>query len=86
MNSEIKADRIADARDTLCPGPFWELIKVYSSAKEDDVISLYSTEEYDIETKTDAPVWIDKTGNKLIGVFDREGYYEIMMRKTKKGR
>jgi TusA-related sulfurtransferase len=57
-----------------------ELIKAYKSSKTNDIISLYST---DSGTKKDAPAWINKSGNELIGIFDREGYYEIVMKKTK---
>lgn len=83
MNVEIKPDRIVDAREILCPGPFWELIKAYHAADSNEVISVYSSDEYDSETRIDAPVWINKSGNRLVGVFDRDGYYEIVMEKTR---
>lgn len=83
MESEVVPDKVVDARNILCPGPFWELIKAYHAADTNDVVSVYSTDEYDSETRTDAPVWINKSGNQLIGVFDREGFYEIRMRKTR---
>lgn len=83
MNAEIKSDRIVDARDVLCPGPFWELVKAYRYAYPQEIISVYSSDEYDSETRTDAPIWINKTGNKLIGIIDHDGYYEIKMEKTK---
>lgn len=79
-SGEIKPTKVVDARGSFCPGPLMELIKAYMSAKTDDVISLYST---DTGTKKDASAWINKSGNELIGVFDREGYYEIIMKKTK---
>ncbi|PYB67626.1 hypothetical protein DMB44_06965, partial [Thermoplasma sp. Kam2015] len=44
------------------------------------VISVYST---DAGTKKDAPAWIQKSGQELVGVFDRNGYYEIVMKKVK---
>lgn len=83
MDTEIKSDRIIDARNVLCPGPFWELIKAYRFAAPKDVISLYSTPEYDNDTRIDAPKWINKTGNRLIGVVDHDGFYEIIMEKTR---
>lgn len=86
MDGEIKPDRIVDARDILCPGPFWELMKTYHAAHPDETISLLATEALDSDTKKDAPYWINLTGNKLIGVYDRDGYYEIAMRKTNPGR
>ena len=64
----------------FCPGPLMELIKAYKEAKKGDVISVYST---DNGTKKDAPIWINKSGNELIGIFERDGYIEIVMRRTK---
>ncbi len=80
MEKQFTATKVVDARGTFCPGPLMELIKAYKSAKTNDIISLYST---DTGTKRDAAAWISKSGNELIGVFDREGYYEIVMKKTK---
>lgn len=80
MEPEVKPTKVIDARGSFCPGPLMELIKAYKNSKTDDVISLYST---DSGTKRDAAAWINKSGNELIGVFDREGYYEIVMKKTK---
>ncbi|MCL4420364.1 MAG: sulfurtransferase TusA family protein [Candidatus Thermoplasmatota archaeon] len=80
MENEIKPNKVVDARGSFCPGPLMEMIKAYKEAKVGDVISVYST---DTGTKKDAPAWINKSGNQLIGIFDRTGYYEIMMKKTK---
>lgn len=77
---DIKPDKVVDARGSFCPGPLMEMIKAYKEAKVGDVISVYST---DRGTKTDAPAWIKKSGNELIGIFDREGYFEIVMKKVK---
>ena len=78
--AEIKPKQVIDARGSFCPGPLMEMIKAYKQGKIGDVISVYSS---DSGTKKDAPEWIKKSGNELIGVFDRNGYFEIMMRKTK---
>lgn len=80
MAEEVKPTKVVDARGAFCPGPLMELIKTYKRAEVNDVISLYST---DTGTKKDAPAWIDKSGNELIGVYDRDGYYEIVMKKTR---
>ncbi len=77
---EVKPDHVIDARGSYCPGPLMELIKAYKQAKVGEVISVYST---DAGTKKDAPAWISKSGNELVGIFDRQGYYEIMMKKVK---
>ncbi len=80
MAEEIKPTKIIDARGSYCPGPLMELIKNYKQAKTGDIISLYSS---DSGTKTDAPAWIKKSGNELLGVYDRNGYFEIVLRKTR---
>ncbi len=77
---EVKPTKVIDARGSFCPGPLMELIKAYKQGKVGDVISVYST---DNGTKKDAPEWIKKSGNELIGIFDRSGYFEIVMRKSK---
>ncbi len=83
MESELKPNRVVDARDSLCPGPFWELVKAVCCAKVGDVIALYAQEESDWGTRRDAPDWIKKTGNEFIGIYDRKGYYELVMKKLK---
>jgi len=80
VEERVKADKIIDARGSFCPGPLMELIKAYKQAKVGEVLSVYST---DSGTKKDAAAWISKSGNELVGVFDRNGYYEIIMRKVK---
>ncbi|BAB60413.1 hypothetical protein [Thermoplasma volcanium GSS1] len=77
---DVKPDRVIDARGSYCPGPLMELIKAYKQAKVGEIISVYST---DAGTKKDAPAWISKSGQELVGVFDRNGYYEIVMKKVK---
>lgn len=80
MESDVKPTKTVDARGSFCPGPLMELIKAYKQASTNDVISLYST---DSGTKRDAAAWISKSGNELVGVYDREGYFEIVMKKVK---
>ncbi|MCL5803011.1 MAG: sulfurtransferase TusA family protein [Thermoplasmataceae archaeon] len=80
MSEEIKPTKIIDARGSYCPGPLMELIKAYKQAKIGDIISVYSG---DSGTKIDAPAWVKKSGNELLGVFDRDGYFEIVVKKTR---
>lgn len=82
MDEKAKTEKVVDARNEICPGPFWELIKEYLTADEGVTITLKATEAYDSDTKKDAPYWIKKSGNKLIGVYDKDGYYEVSMEKT----
>jgi TusA-related sulfurtransferase len=77
---EVKPDRIIDARGSFCPGPLLELIRAIKSAQVGEIISVYST---DTGSKRDIPRWTEKAGHELIGIFEREGYTEIVVRKTK---
>ncbi len=78
--SDVKPTRVIDARGSFCPGPLMELIKAIKEAKVGDIISVYST---DSGSKRDIPLWVEKAGHELIGVFDREGYTEFVVRKKR---
>lgn len=78
--SEVKPTKVIDARGSFCPGPLMELIKAIREAKVGDVIAVYST---DSGSKRDIPLWVEKAGHELIGVYEREGYTEFVVRKKK---
>ena len=80
MEKELKPAKIVDVRGTICPGALWEMLIAYKDAKVGDIIAVYSS---DPSVKDDAPAWVDKSQNELVGVYNRDGYYEVMMRKTK---
>lgn len=77
---EVKPDRVVDARGSFCPGPLMELIKAIRKAKVGEVIAVYST---DSGSKRDIPKWVEKAGHELIGIFEREGYTEFVVKKVK---
>jgi TusA-related sulfurtransferase len=77
---EVKPNRVIDARGAFCPGPLMELIKAIREADVGEVISVYST---DTGSKRDIPLWVEKAGHELIGVYEREGYTEFVVRKKK---
>ena len=78
--SDVKPTKVIDARGSFCPGPLMELIKAIKEAKVGDVISVYST---DSGSKRDIPLWVEKAGHELIGVYEREGYTEFVVRKKR---
>lgn len=80
MMSEVKVDKIVDARGSHCPGPLMELIKAIRNARIGEVIAVYST---DSGSKTDIPRWVEKAGHRLLGVYEREGYTEFVIKKVK---
>lgn len=77
---EVKPDKVVDARGSFCPGPLMELIKAIRRAKVGEVVAVYST---DSGSKRDIPLWVKKAGHELVGVFEREGYTEFVIKKVK---
>ena len=75
MEKELKPAKIVDVRGTICPGALWEMLIAYKDAKIGDIIAVYSS---DPSVKNDAPAWVDKSQNELVGVYDRDGYYDIV--------
>ena len=69
-----------DARGSFCPGPLMELIRGMKEAEVGDVLSVLSTDK---GSKTDIPKWIEKAGHRLIGVFTRDGFDEIIVEKAR---
>ncbi|HEX6544105.1 MAG TPA: sulfurtransferase TusA family protein [Ktedonobacterales bacterium] len=57
--------REIDARGSHCPGPLMELIRGLKSAHEGEVIAVISS---DIGSNTDIPLWVQKSGNELVGI------------------
>ena len=72
--------RIVDARGSFCPGPLMELIRAVKAAQVGEVIGVLSTETGSVR---DVPAWAQKAGHEFIGVFERDGYNEIVVRKAK---
>lgn len=72
--------KIVDARGSYCPGPLMELIKAIKNAQVGEVIAVYST---DSGSKTDIPLWVKKAGHELIGIYEREGYTEFVVKKVR---
>ncbi|MGB9631432.1 MAG: sulfurtransferase TusA family protein [Candidatus Methanodesulfokora sp.] len=78
--SEIKPNKIVDARGSFCPGPLMELIKAIKEAEVGEIVSVYST---DSGSKRDIPLWVQKAGHELLGVFEREGFTEFVVKKKR---
>ncbi len=70
--------RTVDARGSFCPGPMMELIRAIREAQVGDVIAVWSA---DRGSKVDIPKWVEKAQHRLIGVFERDGYDEIVVEK-----
>ncbi|WP_457591599.1 sulfurtransferase TusA family protein [Geoglobus sp.] len=77
---DVKADRVIDARGSYCPGPLMELIKAIREEDVGKVIEVWSSDE---SSAKDIPEWVKKAGHELIGVFEADGYWRIVVKKTK---
>mgnify|MGYP000176764318 FL=1 len=72
--------RTIDARGSFFPGPLMELIRGIRESTVGDVLAVRST---DRGSKVDIPKWVEKAGHRLVGVFAREGYDEIVVEKLR---
>jgi tRNA 2-thiouridine synthesizing protein A len=72
--------RVVDARGSFCPGPLMELIRAIREGEVGDTIAVWST---DRGSRTDIPKWVEKAGHGLLGVFERDGYDEIVVEKRR---
>jgi len=72
--------RTIDARGSFCPGPLMELIRGIKEGQVGDVLAVLSNDK---GSKTDIPKWVEKAGHRLIGVFDRGDYDEIVVEKLR---
>ncbi len=80
MTAEPTVTTTIDARGSFCPGPLMELIRGMKEAEVGDVLAVLSTDK---GSKTDIPKWVEKAGHRLVGVFTRDGYDEIIVEKTR---
>jgi tRNA 2-thiouridine synthesizing protein A len=72
--------RLIDARGSYCPGPLMELIRVIREADVGEVITLWSS---DRGSRIDIPKWLEKAGQRLVGVEQLDGYDEIVVEKLR---
>jgi tRNA 2-thiouridine synthesizing protein A len=72
--------RTIDARGSYCPGPLMELIRAIKEGQVGDVIAVWSADK---GSKVDIPAWTAKAGHKLVGVYERNGYDEIVVEKAR---
>jgi TusA-related sulfurtransferase len=71
-------NRTIDARGSFCPGPLMELIR---AIRESEVGAVIAVQSSDRGTKVDIPKWVEKAGHRLLGVYEADGYDEIVVEK-----
>jgi tRNA 2-thiouridine synthesizing protein A len=79
MANPVTITREIDARGSYCPGPLMEMIRGLKTAQEGEVIAVISS---DAGSKTDIPLWVQKSGNELITITDLDdGAAKFIVRK-----
>ena len=78
--SEVKADKVMDARNALCPGPLMELIK---SIKKGEVGNVYEVWSKDAGSINDIPKWVDKAKHEMVAILEENGYTRFQVRKVR---
>jgi TusA-related sulfurtransferase len=69
-----------DARGSYCPGPLMELVRAIREGLIDEVIAILSD---DPGSRRDIPLWIEKAGHELVGVFEEEDHTRFIVKKLK---
>ncbi|ROR32355.1 sulfurtransferase TusA family protein [Inmirania thermothiophila] len=69
-----------DARGAFCPGPLMELIAAIKLAEVGDEIEVLSSDK---GSANDIPEWVAKVGHRLVGIEEKDGYWSIVVEKTK---
>lgn len=78
--SDVHIDRVIDARGSFCPGPLMEMIRAMKAAQVGEVVAILSNES---GSKRDIPAWAEKSGQEFVGIFEQDGYDQIVVRKVK---
>jgi tRNA 2-thiouridine synthesizing protein A len=72
--------RVVDARGSVCPGPLVDLIAaVKSSGVGDTIVVLARTGSASIDIRA----WTAKAGQELVAFHARDGYDELVVRRTR---
>lgn len=78
--NETKADHIADARGSACPGPILEAKKGIGKVPMNGILEVLSN---DPKTKKDLPMWANKVGHEYLGTVEVDGYDKLFLRRKK---
>lgn len=69
-----------DARGAFCPGPLMELIASLKLVDVGDEIEVWSSDRGSVK---DIPEWVAKVGHEFLGTTECQGYWSIVVRKSK---
>ncbi|MEE9116462.1 MAG: sulfurtransferase TusA family protein [Thermoplasmata archaeon] len=80
MTGEVEPAVSIDARGSFCPGPLMELVRAIREGRVGEMVSILSD---DPGSRRDIPLWIEKAGHELVGVFDEEDHTRYLVKKLK---
>ncbi|HAT72294.1 MAG TPA: sulfurtransferase TusA family protein [Elusimicrobia bacterium] len=78
--SQIKADKVVDARSMACPGPLLEAKKGIAGVPVGGVLEIQSGDK---GSREDIPAWCGKVGHEYMGVLERDGYESLFVTRKK---
>ncbi|HNW43851.1 MAG TPA: sulfurtransferase TusA family protein [Elusimicrobiales bacterium] len=78
--SQVKADKVVDARSMACPGPLLEAKKGIAGVAVGKVLEILSGDK---GSREDIPAWCAKIGHEYLGVLERDGYDSLFVTRKK---
>jgi len=78
--SQIKSDKVVDARSMACPGPLLEAKKGIAGVTVGQVLEILSGDK---GSREDIPAWCAKSGHEYMGVLERDGYDSLFVTRKK---
>ena len=78
--TEVKADKVVDARGSFCPGPLMELIKTLKKAEPGFIAEVWSADE---GSKNDIPAWANKAKfAEFVASIPADGYTRFQVKRV----
>jgi tRNA 2-thiouridine synthesizing protein A len=78
--TELKVDKLVDARGTACPGPLLEAKRGITSVPVGGIMEVLSSDK---GTTEDIPLWAKKVGHEYLGNVEESGHWRIFVKRTK---
>jgi len=79
MSSDIKVDKVLDAKGLSCPLPILKTKKAVEGLSKDQVLKVETT---DPGSKNDMASWAKRTGNEILKVEEASGAITFYIKKN----
>lgn len=76
----MKKDKTLDCFGLLCPMPIVKTAQAIKGLKRGEVLEVISDDE---GIRKDMPAWCESTGNKFLGMEEKEGLIRVYVRKMR---